>query len=196
MIKIHAIRVASYLLAFIVLGLVWYYYDETLELMFGHAEATTAAIAAVIAGQFGTDKELTETILSQRLHTDRFMVYFPFVVTWFIVLLACFKQEISENAARLIGVFIIAHILLTFSWLVFTDTTKAWYALNAKWITSWLQSAGYGKAVLPLVRFGQIQSLFVTVQVAMMISFLVLVPRPRWLRLRVTRHTGAERRFA
>lgn len=175
--KINCIRACCYVLAFVMLGLAWYFATEAVNDLFDVAESVARATARSIAKAAGSNPAFAEVIAIEKMHAERTLILSAFMLIAFTAMLLVLRIPVGEHLARFLIIAVCAHLLLAVAWIVFTDDTSAWYARHYEWGKRLLRHYGQHKLETLLLRVGQLHGLAVIGEAMAFVAFIATLFR-------------------
>lgn len=175
MLKFSIIRVSAYVLALVFLLLAWQYTTEFVNDALDLAEMAARAISERVAGVTGLDPLLVEALLLDRMHLGRTIMLGAVMLFVFVLILMILDLPITQQIVRFFLTIILAHVLLTATWILFTEETRSLYDWHYDRVQEVLRYFELYKTETLFLRFGQVHSLLVIVEVLLLIGVVRLM---------------------
>ncbi len=171
MIKYHGKRIAAYLLSLLSLFLLWQYDTGTLNDLLDAAKTAAQWIAMRVAEKGNIETGYAETLLIDRMHLDRTLLL-AVLMLFFMLAITALLEPSKSRLIELIITIVIAHVLITASWLLFYEQTRDWYEWHEQVLKHLFDRYDWDTAETLLLKFGRVHGMFVLGEVLIVLGFL------------------------
>ena len=181
MIKLNVLRIISWVLALVILVVAWYYSTSFVNELLDLAERIARAFAHWLAVFLTADQTFVEMILLERVHMDRALVLSSIMILVFFVLLELSRQKTGYHVSRVFLMIILAHLLLTVFWVMYTKQMSGWYAMHYEWVRAILRSWGWHKSETLVLRLMKVHTILIFAELVLVLTLpFVAIRRHRY----------------